>query len=97
MTTLVVLSIVWGVMIAGFLALMIYRSHLTNMETDQLFLSDASGTASVHVEQDMIVHRVQALALPTRIYAIAIGLLTVVIGVMYVMQVIMPSLSGRIN
>jgi hypothetical protein len=92
MTTLVVLSVVWGVMIAGFLALMIYRSHLTNMETDQLFLSDPSGTASVHQEQDMIVHRVQALAGPMRVLSIGIGVLTVAIVSMYIVQVILPNL-----
>jgi hypothetical protein len=78
-------------MIAGFLALMIYRAHLTNMETDQLFLSDSTGTAAVHQEQDMIVHRVQALTPVVRIFALAIAVMTVVVGAMYFVQVIKPA------
>lgn len=91
MTTLVVLSVLWGVMIAGFLALMIYRSHLTNMETDQLFLSDSNGMASCHQEQDLIVHRVQALAPVIRVMTGVIVVLTLVIGTMYVVQVALPA------
>lgn len=90
MTALVVLSVLWGVMLAGFLALMIYRSHLTNMETDQLFLSDSTGTAAVHQEQDLIIHRVQALAPFLRVVGIALVVLTLAVAVAWVLQVLLP-------
>jgi hypothetical protein len=90
MTTLVVLAVLWGVMLAGFLALMIYRSHLTNMETDQLFLSDTSGTAAVHQEQDLIIHRVQALAPVLKTTGIALAVVSIAIAVLWVRQVLLP-------
>ncbi|MES2391058.1 MAG: hypothetical protein V4555_05425 [Acidobacteriota bacterium] len=52
----------WIVVVAALLAVLIYRGHLTRQETDQLFLTDNRTESLAHVEQDFILHRVQALA-----------------------------------
>jgi len=48
---------VWGFSVTGFIALMVYRGHLTRHETDQLFLSE-SAPALEQEEHDDIVRRV---------------------------------------
>jgi len=40
MNALPVMVIAWGVVVASFICLMIYRGHLSRQETDQLFLSE---------------------------------------------------------
>ncbi|MFC6646840.1 hypothetical protein ACFQBQ_14875 [Granulicella cerasi] len=49
---------IWGISIAAFVILMVYRANLTNHETDQLFLGDEDGTNYHHQEQAEIVRRV---------------------------------------
>jgi hypothetical protein len=60
MSTITVMMVVWGVVVTAFVILMVYRAHLTNYETDQLFLSEAAPSA-IHQEQDDIVRRVNKL------------------------------------
>jgi hypothetical protein len=57
MNTLTVMLAVWGVVVAAFLALMIYRAQTTQNETDQLFLSDEAESSSTHQENDEIIRR----------------------------------------
>jgi hypothetical protein len=53
------MSVLWVVSVLAFAALMVYRAHLTNQETDELFLSDAEDhTSSRHQEHDLVVNRV---------------------------------------
>ncbi len=56
----VVLSI-WGVLLAAFVAVMVYRGHLTQHETDQLFLNDEDTISPMHQENDEIVRKVNAI------------------------------------
>jgi hypothetical protein len=40
MDAMPVMLVIWGVAVAAFIALMIYRAQLSRNETDQLFLSE---------------------------------------------------------
>jgi hypothetical protein len=51
---------IWGVIVVAFIALMVYRGHLTQYETDQLFLNETSPSV-VHQENDAIIRRVQMI------------------------------------
>jgi hypothetical protein len=57
MTTLSVVAAIWGLFVVAFIGLMVYRGHLTQHETDQLFLSE-SAPHSVQEENDDIIRRV---------------------------------------
>lgn len=48
----------WSLLVIGFIALMVYRGHLTQYETDQLFLNEESAPSSLHQEHDEIIRRV---------------------------------------
>jgi len=60
MNTLSITFTVWAVLTAAFVVLMVYRAHLTQHETDQLFLSDNSNHNCVE-EHDDIVRRVNKI------------------------------------
>ena len=60
MTTLSVLIVIWAVMLIAFIALLIYRGHLTEHETDQLYLNEEEPT-SFHRDNDAVVHRVMII------------------------------------
>jgi hypothetical protein len=55
--TLYVIAILWGIFVTAFIGLMVYRGHLTQHETDQLFLSE-SALPTVQEENDKIIRRV---------------------------------------
>jgi hypothetical protein len=56
----VVMSI-WAVLLAAFVAVMVYRGNLTQHETDQLFLNDEETISPAHEENDEIVRKVNAI------------------------------------
>jgi hypothetical protein len=60
MTALGITFTAWAILTAGFVALMVYRGHLTQHETDQLFLSENASHNSEE-EHDDIVRRVNSL------------------------------------
>jgi hypothetical protein len=60
MHTLNIVFIAWVILTAGFVCLMVYRGHLTQHETDQLFLSENCSHNSQD-EHDEIVRRVNRL------------------------------------
>ncbi len=60
MNTLTVMVGIWGMVVAAFVALMIYRSQLVQNETDQLFLSEDE-PSSTHQENDDIIRRADKL------------------------------------
>jgi hypothetical protein len=62
MNTLSVLTLVWSIVAAAFVALMVYRANLANHETDQLFLNDEETVSSNHKENDRIVHLLNVLS-----------------------------------
>jgi hypothetical protein len=51
---------IWGLMVVAFIALMIYRGHLTQYETDQLFLNETTPSI-VHQENDAVIRRVKMI------------------------------------
>jgi hypothetical protein len=57
MSTLSVMAAFWALSVTAFVVLMVYRGHLTQHETDQLFLSE-SAPHSVQDENDAIIRRV---------------------------------------
>ena len=60
MSTLAIMLSIWGVIVVAFIALMVYRGHLTQYETDQLFLNETA-PSHVHEENDAIIRRVQMI------------------------------------
>ena len=81
MNTLHVMLTIWGVLIAGFTALMVYRAHLTQHETDELFLSESADRFRED-EHDDLVRRVNNLRPLVTGFGGAAALMTVaIIGV----------------
>jgi hypothetical protein len=58
MDALQIMIAFWSLLVIGFIGLMIYRAHLTQYETDQLFLNEQGGPSSLHQENDEIIRRV---------------------------------------
>ena len=69
---------VWGVLVAGFTALMVYRGHLTQHETDELFLSETADHFREQ-EHDALVRRVNQLRPLVTGFGGAAALMTVAI------------------
>jgi hypothetical protein len=57
MNTLSVMAAIWGILVTAFVGLMVYRGHLTQHETDQLFLSE-NAPLTAQEENDAIIRRV---------------------------------------
>jgi hypothetical protein len=87
MNTLPVMFVVWGVVVAAFVCLMIYRGTLTQHETDQLFLSE-SAPAFEQEEHEDIVRRVNFIQPFCKGLGGAAALLTVLIVGIYVVRLI---------
>ena len=60
MTTLAIMFSIWGLVAVVFVALLIYHGHLTQHETDQLFLNETT-PSSVHQENDAVVRRMNMI------------------------------------
>jgi hypothetical protein len=90
MQTLPIMFILWALAVAGFTALMVYRAHLTQHETDQLFLSDldCETDCAGHVEHDDIVRRVNRLRPYCQGFGGAAALITIAIVGVWVVQAI---------
>ncbi|MDE1162798.1 MAG: hypothetical protein PW792_12735 [Acidobacteriaceae bacterium] len=58
MQTMTVFTILWCAALAAFVAAMVYRAHLTQHETDELFLDDNADHSFRKQEHDDIVRRV---------------------------------------
>ncbi len=62
MNAIQIMLFFWGIFTAAFVALVIYRGHLTRQETDELFLSEANDyDHSREAEHDDIVRRVNRI------------------------------------
>lgn len=82
------LLIVWAVLAAALIAVLIYRATLTQHETDQLFLNDDGTCCASHEEHDRIVARVEKLRPVCQGLTGITVAMTVLIGGMYIAQVI---------
>jgi len=60
MTILTLMLVIWGVMVIALVTLLIYRGHLTEHETDQLYLTEEV-PSPMHLENDAIVRRVKMI------------------------------------
>ena len=81
MSTLAIMLSIWGVIVVAFIALMVYRGHLTQYETDQLFLNETSPSV-VHQENDAIIRRVQMIQpICTGVGSLAALMTVAIIGV----------------
>ena len=58
MDALPVMFVAWGVVVAAFVCLMIYRGQLTRQETDQLFLSENTPEFE-REDQESVLRRVR--------------------------------------
>ena len=54
MNVLNVMFVIWALLLAAFTAVMVYRGHLNNHETDQLFLSDNADEVLVEEQNDVV-------------------------------------------
>jgi hypothetical protein len=72
---------IWGVIVVAFIALMIYRGHLTQYETDQLFLNETV-PSHVHEENDAIIRRVKVIQpICTGVGSLAVLMTLAIMGV----------------
>ncbi len=79
-TTFAVVIAVWGLTVIAFMALMAYRAHLTQYETDQIFLETVP--THIHQEHDDIVRRIDRIGPACKVVgAAAAAMSVVVIGV----------------
>jgi hypothetical protein len=90
MTTLSVMASIWGLFVAAFVGLMVYRGYLTQHETDQLFLSE-SATSSVQDENDDIIRRVNFIQPICKGVGGVAALFTVIIAGVWVAQLFSTS------
>lgn len=87
MTALSLLLAIWGVVVAAFVCVMIYRGNLTQHETDQLFLSESS-FESVHEENDDVIRRINKIQPVCKGLGGVAALLTLAIIGTYVVNVL---------
>ncbi len=79
-----ILLIAWGVVTAGLICVLIYRSALANREEDQIFLDSAGD--SMAKEQQEIVGRIDRLGRPIKGLIITSGALLVSIAVLWLWE-----------
>jgi len=77
MTTLTLVTIVFGVFAIGLILLLIYRSTLTMHEDDQLFLDDISDRQ--HKENDAIIRKLDKIQPFLRVFTGVTSILTAAI------------------
>jgi hypothetical protein len=87
MNALTISLSVWGLVVAAFVALMVYRGYLSQHETDQLFLSETA-PSSVHQENDEIIRRSNSIEPICRGVGGAAILMTLVVAGIWLTQVL---------
>ena len=84
MTTLTLVTIVFGVFAIGLILLLIYRSTLTMHEDEALYLDDAS--AHMQQEQTELLVKVNRLTVPVWVFGAGSGVLLLVLAGMFIYQ-----------
>ena len=83
MNALPIMIAIWAVVVTAFVCLMVYRGHLTQHETDQLFLSE-NAPSFEQEEHNNIIRRVNFIQPFCKGFGGAAVLLTVAIVGIYV-------------
>lgn len=84
MTTLTLVTIVFGVFAIGLILLLIYRSTLTMHEEESLYLDDAS--QHMQKEQTELLVKVNRLTVPVWVFGAGSGVLLLVLAGMFIYQ-----------
>jgi hypothetical protein len=87
MDALPITFIAWGVVVAAFISLMIYRAQLSRQETDQLFLSENTPEFE-REEQESVLRRVRFIQPLCNGLGGVAALLTVTLVGIYVMRLL---------
>jgi len=87
MDALPVMVVIWGVVVAAFVGLMVYRGVLTRQETDQLFLSENTPEFELE-ENESILRRVKFVQPLCTGFGGAAALLTVAVVGIYVARLL---------
>jgi glycerol uptake facilitator-like aquaporin len=90
MSILAITAAIWGLFVTAFVVLMVYRGHLTQHETDQLFLSE-SAPQSVQEENDDIIRRVNFIQPICKGVGGAAALFTVIVAGVWFAQIFSTS------
>jgi len=85
MHVLSAMLVVWSVVLAAFVALMVYRGHLNIHETDQLFLSENSDETLIE-EQNAVIRRATLIQPICNGLGGAAALISVLIVGIYIVQ-----------
>lgn len=72
-------TVLWAIALMAFVALMVYRGHLTQHEEPELFLDDNADDLPRKLEHDSIVRRVKAIEPICKAAGGATALLTVLL------------------
>ena len=72
-------TVLWAIALMAFVALMVYRGHLTQHEEQELFLDDNADGSARKQEHDQIVRRVNAVEPMCKVAGGATALLTVLL------------------
>ena len=92
MNTLSIMAIIWGIFVSAFVGLMVYRGHLTQHETDQLFLSE-SALPTAKEENDEIIRRVNFIQPICTGVGGAAALISILVFGVWVAQIVAKSRS----
>jgi Tfp pilus assembly protein PilN len=76
--TVMDLIVVWGVVTALLVILVVYRTTISNREDDQVFLGSTADQRSQ--EQQEIVRKIERLAMPIKLLAVASVVLILAAG-----------------
>lgn len=85
MTIHPVLLYIWAALALGFMALLIYRGHLTRYEDEQLFLNEDVPTVEKNkMQKETIVRQIQRMKPLIQACGVAAGLVTTTVVSIYV-------------
>lgn len=84
MSTLMIVSVIFGLFAIGLIVLLIYRSTLTMHEDDQLFLDEAN--SHLQEEQTELLTKVNRLTIPVRVFSIGSGVFLLLLVAMLIYQ-----------
>ncbi len=87
MTVLSTLLLIWSILTAAFVALILYRGHLTRREVDGVFLNE-NVDHDLEIEHDEIVRRVTLVDPFVKTAGGAAALLTIAVIGVYVAQIL---------